>query len=172
MENEDIKLSEEFNFNILEARFVSSRRGYLGAVPKHSSGSTYYPILKPYSGESGEQVLTWYRVAITWQQGEEYTYEFYPDLFKMILAHHTTSRGMVRFFDAFEGTMLSGIQLVGGKATQIWLRTGEFPSSFFFGLPTNDGQSPTRVVLQGRMGLIGNNNTYPEVSQFYTLWNK
>ncbi|MCC8095808.1 MAG: hypothetical protein LIP05_10915 [Tannerellaceae bacterium] len=54
MENEDIKLNEEFNFNILEARFVSSRRGYLGAVPKHSSGSTYYSILKPYRGESGE----------------------------------------------------------------------------------------------------------------------
>ena len=81
--SEDLRVSANVTINIAEARFTSSRRNYLGTVLNNSNGP-YTAILKPYSADAGEQIMTWYRITIVNTSSSSRT--FTPTNFKMVLS--------------------------------------------------------------------------------------
>lgn len=150
------------SIGIVSLTFVSSRRNELGVA---TVGSVSV-LNKPYSADSGESIFTWYRITLT--NTTTTARNFSTSLVGLKLSTLDGS-STLRLFNGYNGTEVSSISVPANSTVTAWLRTSSYPSSFFYNLPTNDGQSPTEVALTA---YVLYNGTTDASGILRTRWNE
>jgi len=146
---------------IVYINLKSNRRGNLGTMGSTSSASPS-TLTKPYSADSAEVVTSWYYISIT----STTAFTLTPAMIAVTLSGKQSSS--VTFHESNGGLQVSSVSIPANKSTFVWVATTSFPSSFFYNLPTNDGQSPTIVGLSASVLYQG---TAYGLKTFHTRWN-